>query len=80
MREYNNDAPFNCRVTGEPWYVTVFLVTQESDVEVAFNGISSDAAKSIYPQEDKWAAEPVCTRKRMQKGTKKGLPARTDSQ
>jgi hypothetical protein len=23
MREYNNDAPFNCRVTGEPWYVTV---------------------------------------------------------
>jgi hypothetical protein len=24
MREYNNDAPFNCCVTGEPWYVTIW--------------------------------------------------------
>jgi hypothetical protein len=24
-REYNNDAPFNCCVTGESWYVTIWL-------------------------------------------------------
>jgi hypothetical protein len=24
-REYNNDAPFNCCVTGESWYVTICL-------------------------------------------------------
>jgi hypothetical protein len=23
MREYDDDAPFNCCVTGEPWYVTI---------------------------------------------------------
>jgi hypothetical protein len=27
MRGYNNDAPFNCRVTGEPWYVTIFCTS-----------------------------------------------------
>jgi hypothetical protein len=25
MREYNNDAPFNCWVTGESWYVTIYI-------------------------------------------------------